>query len=101
MPHGPRVSDDKLRSLARDRIADGRLPVVFSHSMQAGHGSGATCCVCEQPIEPQHIEYEVTDLRDGRALSFHFACHAIWQLECRAWSLARDAQIDRPVREDG
>lgn len=101
MPHGPRVSDEHLRSLARERIADGRLPVIFSHSMQAGHGSGTRCCVCEQPIEPQHIEYEVTDYRSGAQMSFHFACHAIWQLECRAWSLAGEAQSNPTVREDG
>lgn len=100
MPHGPRIADAELRSLAHECIADGRLPVIFTHSMQAGYGSGATCCLCERPIGPQHIEYEVTDDRDGRQLSFHFACHAIWQLECRAWSLAREGRASRSTRHE-
>jgi len=83
MPQGRSLPDDSLRSMTRERIADGRLPVIFPHSIQAGYGSGAICRVCELPIEQQHIEYEVSDPRDGRPLSFHLACHAIWQLECR------------------
>lgn len=97
MPHGPRISDDRLRSLARERIRAGQLPLFFSHTIEAGHGSGATCCLCDERIEPQHVEYEVIDARDGRPLLFHMACHAIWQLECRALSMAQDgpAATDR------
>ena len=93
MPHGPRIPDDRLRALARERIADGRLPMIFSHSIEAGHGSGAPCCLCEERIESQHIEYDVTDPRDDRQLCFHMACHAIWQLECRALSLASGGRV--------
>lgn len=90
MPHGPHVSEDSLRSIARQRIAAGLLPVIFPRSLQAGYGSGKHCCLCEQPIEPHQVEYEVTDDRNDHPLSFHLACHAIWQLECRALSLARE-----------
>lgn len=95
MPHGPRISDDRLRMLARERIADGRLPMVFSYSIEAGHGSGAACCLCDQQIASQHIEYEIKHPREDRRLYFHMACHAIWQLECRALSLAGDGQRDK------
>jgi hypothetical protein len=91
MPHGPPICDEELRSMARERIADGRLPIIFPRSMHAGYGSGTTCQVCAQPIEPFQIEYEITASPDNRLLSFHLACHAIWQLECRAWDLARRA----------
>lgn len=91
MPFGPRMSDESLRSMAHERIADGRLPVIFPPSMQAGYGSGTTCRLCEQPIESRQVEYEVTD-PDGRPMFLHLVCHANWQLECRAWKLARTAE---------
>lgn len=84
MPHGPRISDDSLRWIAHERIADGGLPVTFPHFVHAGYGSGRICRLCREPIERHQVEYEVTDDRDGRPFSLHLACHAIWQLECRA-----------------
>lgn len=87
MPHGPRIPDDDLRAMARERIADGRLPILFPDTLHAGYGTGTTCDLCGQPIERHQIDYEVTDRRNGRSLSLHLACHAIWQLECRAHSL--------------
>ena len=84
MPYGPRTSEDQLRSIARQRITDGLLPVLFSRMMSASYGTGAVCRLCERPIEPPHVEYEVTDERDGHSLSFHLVCHAAWQLECVA-----------------
>jgi hypothetical protein len=82
MPYGSRTSEHQLRSMAHERISDGRSPVMFPPAINAGYGSGAECRLCEQPIEPQHVEYEVTDAREGRALPFHLVCYAAWQLEC-------------------
>lgn len=98
MPHGPCISDAILRSMAQQRIADGRLPVIFADSVQAGQGSGATCRLCELTIDEQHIEYEVT--HPGGPLTFHLACHAIWQLECRASVLRCDGRGDASARSE-
>ena len=81
MPHGPRLSLD-LRSMARQRIRHGLLPLKFSLVFDAGYGAAASCMVCEQPIELHCVRYEEADVRDGRSLIFHLACHAAWQLEC-------------------
>lgn len=82
MPYGSRLSEEDLRSIARQLISDGRLPVIFSENLFGGYGSGLPCCLCEQPIERKHVEYEVTDPRNGRAFRFHLVCHAAWELEC-------------------
>ena len=81
MPYGSRLSEKELRSIARRLISDGRLPIMFPKELLGGYGSGSPCCLCEQPIDRQHVEYEVTDARNGRELRFHVVCYAAWQLE--------------------
>jgi len=63
--------------------------------MDAGYGSGAVCRLCEQPIDHDHIGYEVTDARDGSSLLFHLTCHRAWQLECADKALPRPHGIER------
>ena len=81
MPYGLSLTDE-LRSRVRERIEDRRLPVALSRDMWAGYGSGRMCCVCDDGISSDSVEYEVTDPRNGAQLVFHLSCHAIWQLEC-------------------
>ena len=82
MPYGPRLSEQELCSRIQQRIEDGRLPVALSNSLTATYGSGDTCSGCGEPINSDQVEYDVADSRDGRQLTFHLSCHAIWQLEC-------------------
>lgn len=82
MPCGPPVLDDQLRACARDSINEGRLPLMPAHPVIAGYGSGTLCQLCGHAIERHQVEYEVSDARNDRALSFHVICHAAWQLEC-------------------
>jgi hypothetical protein len=49
----------------------------------AGYGSGSACHLCGHAIEPNQVAYEAHDARNDRWLSFHIACHAKWQLQCR------------------
>lgn len=46
----------------------------------AGHGNGAPCDLCGEPIESDQIEYEVEFSDDGRipALNLHIACFEVW-----------------------
>ena len=82
MPCGLRISEETLRSLARQRIDAGQLPVIVAHRVSAGYGSGECCCLCAQPVEKHHVAYEVGDSRDGGWLVFHVNCHSVWQFEC-------------------
>ncbi len=55
----------------------------------AGHGSGAACNGCGNPIAEHEIEYEV-ELPSGsliRSLHFHFTCYQGWY---RGTAAARD-----------
>lgn len=65
--------------LAREHIAGGRLPSAVPKSLGAGRGTGATCSLCGQPIEPEQVEYELNG-DGGETFRFHLRCHAIWQL---------------------
>lgn len=46
----------------------------------AGHGTGAICNGCGQPVQSNQIEYEV-ELPEGSTsskLNFHFDCYRAW-----------------------
>lgn len=64
---------------AREHIASGRLPSTVPKSLGAGRGTGATCSLCGQQIEPNQVEYELKG-NGGETFTFHMQCHAIWQL---------------------
>jgi hypothetical protein len=82
MPTGPLLPESELRARVLQYIEDGRLPVVFSTTMHAGYGRGVQCDLCNQPIDYDKIEYDVTDPRGGKWLHFHVDCHSVWQREC-------------------
>ena len=84
MPAGPRFSEAQLRWMARARITDGRLPVTVRPIVCPRYGSEEVCQLCEQRIDRYHLEYGVTDARDGYELAFHIVCYRLWQLECVA-----------------
>jgi hypothetical protein len=85
MPFALRIRPRDLRSLARQKIADHRLPVKFGRPRSGGYGSGATLCdLCEQPIERCDVQYQVSDPRNRLSLSFHVPCHVAWKLACDA-----------------
>ena len=71
--------EEALRALAREYIANGRLPRTVPGLFWAGSGTGATCDLCGLPIEPEQVEYEFT-AENGTTFDFHMRCHAIWQL---------------------
>ncbi len=72
-----------LRPIARGRIEEGVLPCEGPHKMWGGKGSGTPCSLCDQPIAPNEVEYEVELSRAAiRRLKFHIVCESIWQLEC-------------------
>ena len=82
MPYWSRISEDHLRSMAGQLIAAGHLPLMIARNVTAGDGSGEHCKLCDQPVGPQRLAYEVSDIRDGALLVFHIICHSAWQHEC-------------------
>src|SRR5690242_993901 len=82
MPTETVLPESELRALVRWRIEGGRLPLMRPDQISAGYGSAHTCCVCDQPVEPTKIEYQVETPDKLRQLVFHFACYVIWQREC-------------------
>jgi hypothetical protein len=76
------LPESELRLRAQERMADGRLPVRMVTLIEASYGRGNVCCVCDRPITPDKVEYDVVDPRDTKYLSLHFSCHVIWQREC-------------------
>ncbi len=67
----------------RTRVAEAQYAAVpYQKPMRtwAGHGSGALCDLCRQPIEADQIEYEL-ELPPGAqaaALNMHLACYEKW-----------------------
>ena len=75
--------EERLRTLARERILSGQLPRVTPTRMWAGPGSKELCALCDTAIRPDLVEYEVEAIVEGttRQLFFHRICQSIWQLE--------------------
>lgn len=84
MPGASVLSDDELLQRVKQRIDEGRLPVVLPSLISAGYGAGtAPCVVCDLEILSDQVIYEIDDPRDvDEMLPFHFACYVIWQREC-------------------
>jgi hypothetical protein len=78
------LSDGELLQRVRQRIDEGRLPVVIPSLISAGYGAGtAPCIVCDLDILSDQVIYEIDDPRNvDELLPFHFACYVIWQREC-------------------
>ena len=76
------LPEAELRRRVRQRIDNNQLLGVAREEVAAGYGRGHMCVVCDQPITPTQVEYEVADDRDNSRLSFHLNCHAVWQQEC-------------------
>jgi hypothetical protein len=83
VPTEPVLPESELRARVLQRLEDGRLPLMLSTNINAGYGDGAPCVLCDLPIAPDKVEYDVTVPQPGqRRLRFHLACHLAWQREC-------------------
>ncbi len=78
------LTESELMRRARERIDDGRFPVVMPSSISAGYATGSVlCALCDLEILADRAMYEIDDPRGlDKVLTFHFACYVIWQREC-------------------
>ena len=82
MPKGPDMPAGELEAMVRERIGDGRLPVVVGGTLKAGFGGfEAKCDVCGMDITKRNVEYAVTGVQE-QPLLFHLNCYSAWQREC-------------------
>ena len=80
------IDEGTLWKRAREAVETGKLPNRRPTCMWGGSGVGASCAICEDPLEPDELEYEVEfDQIDGSAASqgyhIHVRCYAAWELE--------------------
>ena len=83
MPTDATTVQDGLRLRVRRLIDDGSLPPESHVQIDARYGDGSVCSACDQPITRYQVEYDSFDLCTTKSLSFHLACYAVWQLECK------------------
>lgn|GEM_PF-454175 len=86
---------DALRTRARERIEQGRLPRTKAVRTWGGLGTGQRCDLCDAAISGSEPEFELQlDLASAsEPIRFHRLCHAIWnevREECQpgGWRLA-------------
>jgi hypothetical protein len=86
--------ESELRLRVHRRIDGRRLPLAVRSRHDGSSGPAKVCCVCDQPITCEHVEYEIVDFRGSYCLTlnFHSSCHLIWQQEC----VNRVADAKRP-----
>jgi hypothetical protein len=83
MPESMQFDEHELRLEARLRVARGRLPSQLQQYLWAGAGDGQQCSLCDRPIHPQQIEYELQfSTHPQTVYRFHRICHQAWELEC-------------------
>jgi hypothetical protein len=68
-----------LRDVIRRKLDDGDLPTRPPSKMYAGHGSGATCAACGDPVQPGQVEYELNYPDERRVVRLHLSCAGLWE----------------------
>ena len=101
MPTEAMVLEDELRLHVQRRIDDGRLPVALVSRIDS-HGTERVCCVCDQPIACENVDFDIVDFAETTCLtlSFHSSCYFIWQRECAqrvANTKRAKLRDDRPI----
>ena len=75
-----------VREKARSGILAGRIPGHRPERTWGGLGVGAPCAVCEQPVRPDELEFEIEFAHDGDnpgldKFHVHLRCFAAWEFE--------------------
>ena len=71
-----------IRTLIRQKLADGRLPHGGIPRVWGGPGAGETCDGCGEVVTKTQSIMEGVSLEiEKRAVQFHVACFKIWDEE--------------------
>ena len=82
------MDEEPLREKARQVLRDGKLPNRRPDRTWGGPGVGARCSVCDLPVTPDQLEFEIEFARDGDnpgpdKYHVHTRCFAAWEFERR------------------
>ena len=85
--------EETLRKRARDAIRAGKLPAWRPVRTWGGKGGGAACAVCDLPLAPEEVEFELEFAEDSRfgpgcSCRVHARCFAAWEFERQSFALA-------------
>jgi hypothetical protein len=81
------MPDEALRrEQARKALIDKKLPARAPDRTWGGHGVGALCVICGEPVTKDEIEYELQFVHDGATpgldkYTLHMRCFAAWEFE--------------------
>ena len=78
--------EEILREKARAAVMNGKLPARRPDRTWGGPGVGAVCTVCNEPVTPSQMEFEIQFSRDGDnpgldKYHVHIRCFAAWEFE--------------------
>jgi len=82
------MEEQALRVKAREVLDTGKLPNGRPDRVWGEPGVGAPCAVCDLPVEPDQVEFELEFARDGDNPGLdkhhvHIRCFAAWEFERR------------------
>jgi hypothetical protein len=82
------MDENTLREKARQVLSDEKLPKRRPDRTWGGPGVGATCAICELPVQPDELEFEIEFARNGQRgdagldkYHVHIRCFAAWEFE--------------------
>ena len=78
--------DIEVRTLIREKLQDGRLPLTKMPRFSGSPADGEVCDACDKPITKQQLVMEgmVSTRSDKKPAQFHVRCFQIWEVERRA-----------------
>jgi hypothetical protein len=83
------MDDTTLRTLIREKLKDGRLPLNSMPRFWGGPADGEVCDARDKPITKQQLVMEgiASTLSDApknkKPIQFHVTCFQIWDIERR------------------
>lgn len=80
------MDEEVLRGVARAVVQAGKLPARPPDRTWGGPGVGAPCAVCDLPVRPTELEFEIQFAREGEnpgldKFHVHIRCFAAWEFE--------------------
>lgn len=92
-----------LRQKARQAIRDRKMPRRYPERLWGGPGTGARCAICDEPMGPDDIEFELefprSDDHPGQGNPHvHTRCFSEWEVACRDLQQAPATRRTRPEK---
>lgn len=83
------MDEETVRAKARSVIQKGKLPSRTPDRTWGGPGVGALCVICDLPVRPTEMEFEIQFQRNGDnpgldKYHVHIRCFAAWEFERHA-----------------